>query len=219
VRRRLIEHLDEPTRLAEVLFGLIMMLTFTLGAGLAIENGREGVRELLIAGLGCNTAWGIIDAVLYLMNQASERGRRIRLHRAILQTPERATALAVIRGELDEDLAPLASEGARQQLYADVLERARSSKPRREGLGREDLLGGLATFCLVFFTALPAVVPFVLLADPFVALRTSNAILLGLMFGAGWRWAGYTGGSRLGTAFAMLLLGLVLVLVAMALGG
>jgi VIT1/CCC1 family predicted Fe2+/Mn2+ transporter len=71
----------------------------------------------------------------------------------------------------------------------------------------------------VFFTALPAVVPFVLLSDPLLALRTSNAMLLAMMFFAGWRWAGYTGGPRFWTGFAMLLLGAVLVVVAIALGG
>jgi VIT1/CCC1 family predicted Fe2+/Mn2+ transporter len=95
----------------------------------------------------------------------------------------------------------------------------RNATPRSARLVREDLLGAFVTFCLVFFTALPAVLPFVLLSDPFVALRLSNAMLLCLMFAAGWRWAAYTGGSRPTTGFAMLLLGLILVGVAMALGG
>jgi VIT1/CCC1 family predicted Fe2+/Mn2+ transporter len=183
----------------------------------ALEEG--GVHDLLIAALGCSMAWGIIDAVLYLMNQASERGRRFRIGQAIRKAADREVALDAIRGELDEDLDPLASDAAREQLYADILERVRNAAPRTTGLTREDLLGALATFCLVFLVALPAVAPFVFLSDPFVSLRISNAILLGLMFTAGWRWAGYTGGSRIGTASGMLLLGLVLVLVAIALGG
>ena len=60
-------YLDPATSLGEVLFGLIMTLTFTLGAGIIIEDeGREGARQLLIALIGCNIAWGIIDAALYL---------------------------------------------------------------------------------------------------------------------------------------------------------
>jgi len=36
-------YLDPATSLAEILFGLIMTLTFTLGAGIIIEDeGREG---------------------------------------------------------------------------------------------------------------------------------------------------------------------------------
>jgi hypothetical protein len=58
-------HLDPGWHMGEVLFGLIMTLTFTLAAGIVIqEEGREGAREMLIGILGCNLAWGIIDGVL-----------------------------------------------------------------------------------------------------------------------------------------------------------
>ncbi len=43
--------------MGEILFGLIMTQTFTLGAGLmAEEEGRDGARQLLIATAGCNLA-------------------------------------------------------------------------------------------------------------------------------------------------------------------
>ena len=56
----------EPTeRLSEVLFGLIMVLTFTGSLSLA-EKGRGAVRTMLIGALGCNLAWGIIDGIMIL---------------------------------------------------------------------------------------------------------------------------------------------------------
>ena len=64
-------YLDPASSLGEILFGLIMTLTFTLGAGIIIEDeGREGARQLLIAVIGCNLAWGIIDAALYIVGRA-----------------------------------------------------------------------------------------------------------------------------------------------------
>ena len=48
------------------LFALIMVLTFTCSFSVA-GAGREQVRTMLIGALGCNLAWGIIDAVFYLM--------------------------------------------------------------------------------------------------------------------------------------------------------
>jgi len=55
--------IDPATSLTEILFGLIMTLTFTLGAGIVVQDeGREGARQLPIAALGCNIAGGIIDA-------------------------------------------------------------------------------------------------------------------------------------------------------------
>jgi hypothetical protein len=41
--------LDPATRMGELLFGLIMTLTFTLGAGVLVrERGQEGARQLLM---------------------------------------------------------------------------------------------------------------------------------------------------------------------------
>ena len=65
--------LDPIDRVSEVLFGLIMVLTFTGSLSVA-EAGRDDVRAMLIGALGCNLAWGIIDAVLYLMGSLAEKG-------------------------------------------------------------------------------------------------------------------------------------------------
>ena len=57
------KYLDPATSMGEVLFGLIMVLTFTGSLSVA-QAGHDDVRAMLIAALGCNIAWGIIDAVL-----------------------------------------------------------------------------------------------------------------------------------------------------------
>ena len=49
--------LDPIDRVSEVLFGLIMVLTFTGSLSVA-EAGRDDVRAMLIGALGCNLAWG-----------------------------------------------------------------------------------------------------------------------------------------------------------------
>jgi hypothetical protein len=54
---------DPVERISEVLFALIMVLTFTCSLSVA-DAGREEVRTMLLGALGCNLAWGIIDAVL-----------------------------------------------------------------------------------------------------------------------------------------------------------
>src|SRR5436190_14832201 len=86
--------LDPMDRVSEVLFGLIMVLTFTGSLSVA-EAGRDEVRTMLIGALGCNLAWGIIDAVLYLIGRMAERGRGLRTLHAVRTTadPEEAHAL------------------------------------------------------------------------------------------------------------------------------
>jgi VIT1/CCC1 family predicted Fe2+/Mn2+ transporter len=217
--RRFVEHLDPGERLGELLFGLIMVLTFTLGAGIELAGDREATSELLIAALGCNAAWGIIDAALFLMGRLSERGRVHRLVRKIQAEPGREQALALVDRELDERIPAIVRKDVRLALDAEVLDRVREMKLERNRLTADDAWAGLAVFWLVFLTALPAVLPFLVLRDAQIAMRASNALLIGLLFYVGWRWAAYTGASRWGTALFVALLGVALVAVAIALGG
>jgi hypothetical protein len=215
---RFFGRLDPAEQVGELLFGLIMVLTFTLGAGIELAD-REGTRALLIAALGCNTAWGLIDAALYLMGRLSERGRMHSLVKAIQAAPGEENARSLVARELDARLPPVIASPMRAALDAHVLERVRELKPGRNRVTGDDLLAALAVFWLVFLTALPAVVPFFLMPDPQLAMRTSNAVLIALLFYVGWRWAGFTGAGRWRTALVVSLLGVALVLVAIALGG
>src|SRR3982751_4327811 len=74
--------LDPIDRVSEVLFGLIMVLTFTGSLSVA-GAGRESIRTMLIGALGCNLAWGIIDGVFYLMGCLAEKGRGLLTFRAM----------------------------------------------------------------------------------------------------------------------------------------
>ena len=76
--------LNPVDRISEVLFGLIMVLSFT-GAISASTDNRENVQALLWAALGCNIAWGLVDAIMYLMNIAIERGHSINIIKKIWQ--------------------------------------------------------------------------------------------------------------------------------------
>ena len=49
--------LDRLDRTSEVLFGLIMVLTFTGSISVA-DSGQGQIREILVGALGCNFAWG-----------------------------------------------------------------------------------------------------------------------------------------------------------------
>src|SRR5258708_6984151 len=87
--------LEPSERVAEVLFGLIMVLTFT-GSLSVGEANRAEVRTILIGALGCNIAWGIIDGILYLMGHLAEQGRSLRAWRAFKKAPNPETAHQVI---------------------------------------------------------------------------------------------------------------------------
>ena len=213
--------LDPATSMGEVLFGLIMTLTFTLGAGLIIEEeGREGARQLLIATIGCNIAWGIIDGALYLAGQLFDRGRLRKLTAIVHDASDDNTAGAVVAEELDGLLEHVITEPERRDLYGRIVRNIRSA-PVRAALGvtRADLLGALASFWLVFLASLPAAVPFMLMDDAMQALRVSNAVLLALLFFTGYRWAKYTLGHPWIVGSCFLVGGIVMVWTAIMLGG
>src|SRR6187399_91859 len=111
--------LEPYERISEVLFGLIMVLTFTGSLSVA-EAGRSEVRTMLIGALGCNIAWGIIDGVLYLMGCLAERGRHVATYRAVLQasTPQQAHSVIadVLPPVFASVLQPPELERMRQQL-------------------------------------------------------------------------------------------------------
>lgn len=213
-------HLDPGSVMGEILFGLIMTLTFTLGAGLVIqEEGREGARAMLIAILGCNLAWGIIDGVFYVLGQVFGRGRLRRIGLKVRRAGSDAEAHRMVAEELDDQLEPFTDESVREQLYRSIVERARAVPITPNPVRREDLMGGLSAAWLVFACSFPAVLPFLVLDEPHLALRISNAILLGLLFYVGWHMARHTLAKPWVVGATFLLVGLLLVLVAIALGG
>ncbi|MDH5273526.1 MAG: VIT1/CCC1 transporter family protein [Gammaproteobacteria bacterium] len=213
-------HLDPGTRMGEILFGLIMTLTFTLAAGIVIEEeGRAGARAMLVGILGCNLAWGIIDGALYVLAQVFERGRsrRIGVHLRLATSADGARQM--VADELDETLVPVTDEAMRQRLYQSIVEHVRTTPPDPNPVRRADLMGALVAGWLVFACSFPAVLPFVFFDDPRLALRISNAILLGLLFIVGWRAARHTLARPWIAGTVFLLAGVLLVAMAIALGG
>jgi hypothetical protein len=213
-------HLDVGTRMGELLFGLIMTLTFTLGAGFVIEEeGREGAREMLIAILGCNLAWGIIDGVLYVLGQVFERGRIRRIAALVRSAASPAEARQHVAAEWDEVLRPVTDEPVRHEVYTAVVERLRQEPAAPNRVQRKDVMGGLASGWIVFACSFPAALPFLLLDDPRFALRISNGILLALLFAAGYYAARHTLARPWLSGATFLLAGAFLVVLAIALGG
>ena len=212
------KHIGPAYSLTEVLFGLIMVLTVTLGAGVATGAEEGSAGTLLLAALGCNLAWGLIDGVMYVMDAMFNRGRAARIRSELNLAGERG-ALAIIARELNPRLADITTTEERARLYRAVLTLAARRPVTRTRLERGDIYGGIACVLLVFFTALPAAVPFVLVDDTRLALRVSNGLLVAMLFGVGYFWAGYTTASRVGAGLAMTFIGLILVGTAIALGG
>ncbi len=91
--------------------------------------------------------------------------------------------------------------------------------PPRPHLRRDDWLGALAVFLLVFFTTLPVALPFVFMDDVARAMRASNAVAVALLFLSGFGFGRVAGYRPWLTGLGMVVLGTILVAVTIALGG
>jgi len=208
--------LDPVARMSEVLFGLIMVLTFTGTLDVA-SAGNEDVRTLLIGTIGCNFAWGVVDAVMYLISELTERGRNLVTVRAVqaAATPEQAHQ--VIADALPPVVASIMTNSELESLRRGLL--AMRAVPARPSLERNDWFRALAIFLLVFLSTFPVVVPFMIFKEVQLAMRASNAVAITLLFGVGYVLARYAGFRPILTGTSMVVLGVVLVAIAIALGG
>jgi VIT1/CCC1 family predicted Fe2+/Mn2+ transporter len=193
-----------------------MVLTFT-GALSVAEAGQEDVREMLIGALGCNLAWGVIDAILYLMGNLAEKGRSLKTYRAVRAATEPAQARQAIADGLPPVIASVLEPADYESLHRRL--RALPDAPAQATLEREDWLGGLGVFLLVFLSTFPVVIPFLLMQDALPALRVSNVIAIAMLFVAGYAYGRLVGRHPWLVGLSMVFLGALLSALAMALGG
>jgi len=212
-------HLDPASRLGEILFGLIMVLTVTLTASFTVADGKKGVRQLLLAAIGSNVAWGIIDASMYIMNAMVVRRGKIRLVEAVQRASDPEAALTLVKNRVEPELQELLGPEKAEAFSKSVLTHIVGAHIKERILTKEDFYGALASFWLVFVSCLPAAIPFLFFSEPQVALRVSNFLLIAGLFYVGQKWADYAGKSRLVMGSAMVAVGLALVGVAILLGG
>jgi hypothetical protein len=208
--------LEPSERIGEVLFGLIMVLSFT-GALSVAEADRADVRTMLIGALGCNIAWGIIDGVMFLMDCLAERGRGLVIFRAVRNTldPQQAQRL------IADALPPVVASVLRPEELETLRQRLTqlSEPPDRAQFRNDDWLGAAGVFLLVFLSTFPVVIPFLVLQNVGLALRLSNGIAILMLFLTGFAYGKCVGRHPWLVGISMVVLGGVLVGLTMALGG
>src|SRR5262249_44512525 len=209
---RILEPMD---RISEVLFGLIMALTFTLALGVVSADTIQ-VRTMILAALGCNLAWGIIDASMFLMARFNQRGRAAMQLQAVRMAAEIGHAHRIIADALPPVLASVVPPDQLELIRQRLLQLPPPERPR---LTRRDGLGAMGICLLSFLSTFPIVIPFILIGDARLALRVSNAVAIGMLFVCGHAFGHYAGFRPWATGVSMVAVGAALIGVAIALGG
>jgi hypothetical protein len=211
--RRVLEPID---RVSEVLFGLIMVLTFTGSLSVA-DAGRDDVRTMLIGALGCNVAWGIIDAMLYLMGSLARKGQSLVTYLAVRKAADPQEAQRLIADALPPVVASILEPAELEAMRRRLLQLP--EPPERPGLSKDDWVGALGVFLIVFVSTFPVVIPFIFMQNVGPAMRVSNAIAIVMLFLTGYAFGSITGRHPWLVGLVMVVVGSMLVGMTMALGG
>lgn len=208
--------LDPVYRASEVIFGLLMAMSF-IGSISVATDGREEVRTLLIAALGCNLAWGLVDAVMHLVGVKTQKRRTHALLERLHGTSDATAGRHLVADELSASLnAALGEdgvEGLRQKLTAAPLTLSRTR------LSLRDLADAVIVFLLVVLSTFPLVVPFMIFDETARALLWSRLAAVAMLFIAGATLARYSHGNVWLNGLTMAALGALLMAAIMALGG
>jgi len=212
VREPLLHPVD---RVSEMIFGLFMALTFVGVVSMATAD-REEVRTMLIAALGCNLAWGIVDAFMYLVRTIADRGRLITLTRSIREA-DAEIGRRMLQDALSAPVAKLITATEVEAMRGRLL--ALADVPARPRLMRDDFLAAFGVFLIVVASTFPVALPFVFIKDAGTALFVSRGIGLAMMFLGGLALGRYAGYGSWKTGFMMAGLGTVVMIIVIALGG
>jgi len=208
--------LDPIETISEVMFGLIMALSFTLTVGVVTADNIK-IKTMLFAALGCNLAWGIIDAGVYLMTRVNERGRKILSLRELREASDLEAARSMIADAMPPLLASVVPPEQLESMWHRLRQLPESSQ--RPQLTKRDAIGALGVCLLSFLSTFPIVIPFMLIGDGRLALRASNVIAIAMLFVCGYAFGLRSGLKPWATGLSMVVFGCVLVGVAIALGG
>lgn len=208
--------LNPIDRVAEMLFGLFMALTF-VGAVSAATSGREEIRTMFVTAVGCNLAWGLVDGVMYLVRTITDRGRTLSLALAVRSAANAAAGRAHVAAALSKVGSHLVSDAELEAIRARIV--ALDTLPDRPRLAGRDYWAAVAIFLIVVGATFPVVLPFLFIADVGTAKATSRGIALAMLFAGGLALGRYAGYGSLRTGFLMMALGTAVVAAVIALGG
>lgn len=199
-----------------ILFGLIMALTFTCSINIGVRGPAE-LRQLVIGAIGCNFAWGLVDAAMFLVGTLSQKNR----NKAILDSVQHSSKAEKTRDQISEALPPVMVSAIGTDGLDEIRKKliALRDSPNQVRLTMEDIKTAIAIFFLVFVSTFPVVIPFLLIGDTQTALRVSNTVAIVMMFWCGWSLAKYVGFNKWKMSIAMIFIGAILVAITIALGG
>lgn len=208
--------LDPASRNIEVMFGIVMALSFTSAISIT-HGGHAQLFHFVWAIVGCNTAWGIIDGLTFIFSGIIERTRKERILKLIRSAGSKTKGITLAKQELQPLVAAIITQDQMEQLYDRLM--SLPPLPKRSLFIGHELSGAFTIFLINFTATLPVALPFIFLEDPVQAKIVSDTISLTILFVCGYSTGKYAGIHPVYSGMSMILLGFCFLLVTQLLGG
>jgi len=207
--------LSPDDRIAEVLYGIINTLTVICTFSI-IRSDKNAVDEMLYCAIGCNVAWGLVDAVMYLLTTMAHNEHSITILNVINRSKGSRASGEYIRNALPDVISSVLQTEDIEKIERKLLLLQESQTFVR--LHLRDYGSAIAIFIIIILSTFPIAVPFIVIDNVQTALRTSYLVAIAMMFICGWNLGKYTGHNRFLKGLVMSLIGIGLAGIAILFG-
>jgi len=218
IRKFISDYLTPSESLSQALYGLILVLTVISAIEITISKQQQSAGTLLTAAMGTCIAWGVVDAVIYVLTGVHERNHYVRFVSRV-KNKSKKEAIDQIEDKLDDSLIGVLEKEEKDRIAEQIFLTINNAAPKRQHVKKDDVFGGIASFLISFVIVLPTMVPFVLNLKLGLAIRLSDIIAVAMLFIVGYISGGREGMNRISWAITITLLGVVIVVVTIFLGG
>ena len=224
--RRPTDYLYPHERLVEIIYGLVIALTITSAIRVITGGAKLDTDLMAVTSLGAGVAWGIIDALLYILVVIFQRHRYSLIAGKLRSAKDEHDALSMIQEELEDSIVGTLDAEDQKSVYRLVLHAQRRSgdlrytlQPPKIAISRVDLFGSFQIFLAMLLATLVVVVPLWLIEPPHLAVVASNIVAFAVLFIVGYTWARHTNIRRTMFGAALVVMGAAIVGISLILGG
>lgn len=216
LNRQSVEEPDIISRDLEIIFGTILVLTFTTTVSITHDDNLE-IKHLLWAAIACNFAWSTIDGATSIISGIFDRTKKLKVIKSVRNAQNNEEAVSILL----ENFQVLALADIRHDQLVNLYEKLKSLPPPPDRVPKlwRDFKGGIIIFCMGFSATFPITIPFLLMKDPLTAKYVSDGIGISILFLCGYSIGKKIGIAPLRSGFIMLLVGITFFLLTLGMGG
>jgi VIT1/CCC1 family predicted Fe2+/Mn2+ transporter len=223
-KKEMKKYLSLSDRWTEIITGIIMTTAVIGATRIGIGSGHTDFLIIFSAAIGCDIAWGLVDGVLYIFGELTDRGRHVQLLKNLKAIEDQDNAVDLVIKKIDQELDPPILEHFNHEdkvrISQGVVKFSSKMTPENVHISKKDVFGGITIFFLDVVAGLVLLIPFFFLPTQMViAARISMVIALILLFIIGYQWAKIINRPKIQTGLIIMFLAIAIDVIVIILGG